>query len=242
MKRSRKFSPCLPMPLEGRAVLSQVGPVAAAYHAVGLSTAEVAQSNASTVPFGFGVTDSLHAGYSVAEQLTTNYNDGSTQTESVLKVPNLANNSVTSYETIDLRHNVGTEQVVDTETFSGGSQPLTGNHITHTVTTTLPDGQTQTQNYTQVVTGHRTVSSGTINEANGGVETWSSTKIKHGSTSITNKTITEPDGTMEHQKITTTHYGDLDSQSSTVTLIPSKAAILLSSSATQVIRVQPPSS
>ena len=76
--------------------------------------------------FGLSVSDTIQAGLPVAEQLTTKYSDGSTQTESLLKVPNPANNTVTTYETINLRNNGGTETVVDTESFSGGTDSLLG--------------------------------------------------------------------------------------------------------------------
>ena len=119
MRASRQFVPTSMAALEGRLVLSVVAPSAgghaAEFRPVRLSPAEIAQSNASNVPFGFGASETIQSGFSVAEQLTTKYSDGSTQTESLLKVPNPANNTVTSYETINLRNNGGTEKVVDTE-------------------------------------------------------------------------------------------------------------------------------
>jgi hypothetical protein len=81
----------------------------------------------------------------------------------------------------------------------------------------------------------------TINEANGGVESWTTTKFKKGPTMTAHKTIIEPDGTVEHQTIVTTKRGNLDSTTTTKTIVPSKDEILFSSSATNVIRVQPPS-
>jgi hypothetical protein len=59
-----------------------------------------------------------------------------------LCLPNPANNTVTTYKTINLRNNGGTETVVATESFSGGTKPFSGVDDTHTVTITLPDGST----------------------------------------------------------------------------------------------------
>ncbi len=71
--------------------------------------------------------------------------------------------------------------------------------------------------------------------------TWTAVKIKIGPTTTTNKTITEPDGSVEHQKIITTDRGEFDSTTTTITTRPD-GSIQRSSSATNVIRVQPPSS
>ena len=245
MRASRKFVPTSMAILEDRLVLSAIAPFAgghgAEFRTVRLSAAEIAQSNASDVPFGYGPSETLQLGSSVSEQLTTRYSDGSTQTESLLKVPNLANNTVTSYETINLRNNGGMEKVVDTESFSGGIAPLFGNENTHNLTISLPNGTTETQTYTEVITGRKTVVNGTTHEANGGIQTWTADKIKTGPTTTTNKTITEPNGSIEHQKSVTTHRGELDSTSSTLTSVPADDANLWSSSATNVIRVQTPS-
>jgi hypothetical protein len=237
--------------LEGRVVLSAITaaiPQLIAYdrahgvnvQRVGLSQAEIAQSNASDAPFGLSPSDTIHEGMPVAEQVTTTYNTGSPQTESILEVPNASNNSVTTYKTIHLRNNGGTETVVDTETFSGGTAPFSGTNNTHTITTTLPDGTIETETENEVITGPKTVESATIHEANGNVENWTSVRIKHGATTTTNKTITEPNGTIEHQRTVTTHHGDLDTTSTGTTSRPGE--VLLSASATNVIRVQPPSS
>jgi hypothetical protein len=246
MRASRRFVLTSMAALEGRLVLSAVihttGGHVVEFRAERLPQAEIAQSNASDVPFGFGPSETLQSGSSVAEQLTTRYSDGSTQTESLLKVPDLAKNTVTSYETIKLRNNGGTEKVVDTESFSGGVAPLSGNDNTHNLTITLPNGSTETQTYSEVITGHRTVVNGTTHEASGGIETWTAVKINTGQMTTTNRTITEPNGSIEHQRSVTRVQGDLDSTSETLTMIPDKAAILRSSSATNVIRVQPPSS
>jgi hypothetical protein len=254
MRPSRAFQPSTPLPLEGRVVLSAMAAHAVAneplslsavdaglrQRAVRLSPAEIAQSNASDVPFGIGTTDTIHAGLPVAEQLTTTYLGGSTQTESLLKVPDSSNNTVTAYKTINLRNGGGTETVVDTESFSGGTIPFSGTDNTHTVTTTMPDGAIQTETEHEVIVGHKTTIDGTIHEADGGVETWTSVNIKHGRTTTDNKTIIEPDGSREHQKIVTTDHGDLEWTTRTTTTRP--GSVLVSSSATDVIRVQPPSS
>ncbi len=245
MRASRQFAPTSMAALEGRLVMSVVAPSAgghaAEFRTVRLSPSEIALSNASEIPFGFGPSETLQSGFSVAAQLTTTYSDGSTQTESLLKVPKLASNTVTSYATINLRNNGGTEKVVDTESFSGGSVPLSGNDNTHNLTITLPNGSTETQTYNEIITGHKTVVNGTTYEANGGVETWTAVRIKIGPRTTTNRTITEPDGSIEHQKIITTVWGIDDSTSATTTTLPD-GSIERSSSATTVIRVQPPSS
>jgi hypothetical protein len=245
MRASRQFKPSSMRELEGRVVPSAMAPHAAALASelrpMKLPAAEIAQSNASDVPFGAGTSEAIHAGLPVAEQLTITYNDGSTQTESLLRVPNTANNTITSSETINLRNNGGTETVADTETFSGGTIPFSGNNRTHTITTTLPNGSIQTETEHVVITGDKTVINATINEANGGVESWTTTKFKKGPTMTAHKTIIEPDGTVEHQTIVTTKRGNLDSTTTTKTIVPSKDEILFSSSATNVIRVQPPS-
>ena len=228
-------------------VLSVAAPTAEV-RPVRLSQAEIAQSNASEIPFGLGTSETIHSGSPVAEQLTTRYNDGSTQTESLVEVPNIANHSVTTYKTINLRNNGGTETMVDTETFSRGRLaadgiiiPFTGTDRTHNITTTLPNGSTSTETETELITGPKTVVNGTINEASGGVEIWTAVKIKTGPTTVSNKTIREADGSVEHQKITTTKRGEFDSTVTTTTILPD-GTVQRSSSATDVTRVQTPSS
>lgn len=245
MRTSRQFVPTSMAALESRLVLSVVAPSARAHatelRTVRLSTAEIAQSNASDVPFGLGPGETIQSNFPVAEQVTIKYNDGSTQTESRLIVPDPTNNTVTTYETISLRNNGGVEKVVNTKSFSGGVAPYSGNDNTHNITITLPDGSTETQTYNEVITGHKTVVNGTTHKANGGIQSWTAVKIKIGQTTTTNKTITEPDGSIEHQKGTTTDRGRLDSTSKTLTNLPNGSP-QWSSSTTDVIRVQPPSS
>jgi hypothetical protein len=240
MKPSRSFRPSAPFALESRVVPSAMAAHAATVRPVTLSAAEIAQSNASDTPFGLSPSDTLRAGQSVAEQVTTTYSTGSPQTESLLKVPDLPNNSVTAYKTINLRNDGGTETVVDTETYSGGTIPLSGTHNTHTVTTTLPDGSTETETENEVIEGHKTIINATIHEANGGVETWTSSSIKTGPKTVANSTITEPDGTIKHRKTVTIDRGDLDSTADSTTTLPGQ--IQVSPTATNVIRIQPPSS
>jgi hypothetical protein len=244
MRASRRFVPSSIPALEGRVVLSQMAPhagsLAAELRPVRLPSAEITQSNASEQSFPTSVSDSIHSGLPVAEQVTIKYSDGSTQTESVLKVPNPANNTVTTYKTINLRNNGGTESVVDTESFSGSTTPYSGVDNTHTITTTLPNGSVQTQTIHEVISGDKTIQNSTIKEPNGGIETWTSTGVKRGPTTTTSKTITEPNGTIEQQKTITTHHGSLDSTATTRTRIPSKLSIEYTFSATNVIRVQPP--
>jgi hypothetical protein len=252
-RKSRPFRPCSALELEGRVVPSQIAPTGAAHAAaevrpVTLTPAEIAQSNASQASFGFDADETLQSGYPVAEQLTTTYNDGSIQTESLLEVPNIANNTITTYETINLRNNGGTEKVVDTETFSSGRPtadgstiPFSGSHRTHAITITLPNGSTKTETETVVITGNKTVLNETINEPNGGVETWTTDKVRYGPTTVANKTIKEPDGSVEHQKIITTKHGELDSTTSTTTILPD-GAVQRTSSATNVMRVSAPHS
>ncbi len=251
MRPSRSFRPSAPTALEVRAVPSAIPAAITQLIAhdrrdgvdvqpVSLPRAEVAQSNASDAQFRIGPSDSIHAGQPVAEQLTTSYSTGTPQTETLLKVPDPSNNSVTTYKTINLRNNGGTETVVDTETFSGGIIPFSGTDNTHTVRTTLPNGTVQTETEHEVIVGHKTFINATIDEANGGVETWSGVSIKHGKTTTEDKTITEPNGTIEHQKIVTTNVGSLDSTKKTTTTLPGEIEVSLS--ATNVTRVQPPSS
>ncbi len=249
MRPSRSFRPSAPVALEGRVVpsamtstLSQLvaheRKLGVAVQSVGLSPAEIAQSNASDVPFGISTSDTIHMGIPVAEQVTTTYAVGTPQTESFLEVPDLADNTITTYKTINLRNNGGTEKIVDTETFSGGTTPFSGDN-THTITTYLPDGSIETETENEVIDGPKTVINATVHEANGGIETWTSVNIRRGATTTANKTITEPDGTIEHQKTITTRYGDLDSTAKSTTTSP--GSVQVSSSATNVIRVQPPS-
>jgi hypothetical protein len=250
-KASRQFVPTSMAALEGRLVLSTVAPSggpAAIVHAVHLTRAEIAQSNASEVRFGYDTGTTLQSGLPVAKQETITYNDGSTKTESILEIPNTANNTITTDETINLRHDGGTETVVETEAFSGGRPPaygatipFLGNQRTYTFTITLPNGSTETETQNVVVTGRKTVVNGTIHDADGGVQTWTADKLKKGPTTVSNKTITEPDGSVEHQKITTTKRGELDSTTTTTTILPD-GAVQRTSSATDVTRVQPPSS
>jgi hypothetical protein len=232
MRASRRFVPSSIPALEGRVVLSQMAPhagsLAAELRPVRLPSAEITQSNAREQSFPKSVSDSIHSGLPVAEQVTIKYSDGSSQTESVLKVPNPANNTVTTYKTINLRNNGGTESVVDTESFYGGTTPYSGVDNTYTITTTLPNGSVQTQTIHEVISGDKTI------------ETWTSTGVKRGPTTTTSKTITEPNGTIEQQKTITTHHGSLDSTATTRTRIPSKLSIEYTFSATNVIRVQPP--
>ena len=224
--------------LDGRQLLSTIP--ALGVKPVELSAAEIAQSNASEAPFAMSPGDTIRAGDPVAERLTTTYFDGSTQTESLVRVPDAANNSVISYETIDQRHGGGTETVIDTETFSGGTAPFSGPDVAHTITTTLPGGsvQTETETETETTEGHKTLVDATIQEAGGGVETVASVAVKHGRTTTTRKTITEPDGVVEHQTTVSTSVGDLDSTSRSTTTSPGE--VQRSASATQVLREQPP--
>jgi hypothetical protein len=251
MRPSRSFRPSAPMELEGRLVPSAIAAAITQLIAherklgvnvqhVSLSPAQIAQSNASDLQFGLSASDSIHAGQTVEEQLTTTYAIGSPQTETLIKVPDLSNNSVTTYKTINLRNNGGIETVVDTETFSGGTIPFSGTQNTHTIKTTLPNGTIQNEIENETIVGHKTVINATIHEADGDVETWNSVSIKHGPTTTDNRTITEPDGTTEHQKSVTTHVGDLDSTTKTTTTRPGE--IVVSTSATNVTRVQPPAS
>ncbi len=96
----------------------------------------------------------------VAEVLTTTYAVGTPQTETVLKVPNLAQNSVTSYETFNLHNDGGIEHEVDVETYSGGTTPLSGPDTRQVITTTLADGakQTETEFVTETTVGDKTTS------------------------------------------------------------------------------------
>ncbi len=251
MKRSRSFRPCARWRWKAGQCRARCRPSSRNWSAheralgvdvrrVNLSREEVAQSNASDAQFALSPSDTLRAGQPVAEQLTITFNVGTPQTETVVKVPNLSSNSVTTYKTIQLRNNGGTQTVVDTEAFSGGSVPLSGRTNTQTITTTLPNGSIQTETQNDVITGNKTAISGTIHEANGGIEAFTAVSIKHGPKTTETKTITEPNGTIERQKIVTERVGDLDTSTQTTATTPGQ--ILVSASATNVTRVQPPAS
>ena len=164
MRPSRSFRPPPPVALEGRVVPSAMTSVitqlvahdqklGVAVQRVGLSPAEIAQSNASDIPFGISTSDTIHMGLPVAERVTTTYAVGTPQTESLLEVPDLANNTITTYKTINLRNNGGTETVVSTETFSGGTTPFSGTDNTYKITTTLPSGSVQTETESEMIDG-----------------------------------------------------------------------------------------
>jgi hypothetical protein len=252
MRKSRVFRPSAMPELEVRVVPSQVVPGGAAHAAevrpVALTRAEIAQSNASAVALGFSPTEALQSGFTVAEQVTTRYNDGSTQVAAVVETPNIANNTITTAKTVDLRNNGGTETVVQTETFSTGIPgvgnkpiPFTGNDRTYTITTTLPDGATQTETETEVFKGTKSFINETIDEAGGGVETWTAVNTHQGPNTTSYRTYHLPDGSVEHKKVITTLRGDLDETMMTTTTLPD-GKIQRSSSAVNVIVIQPPSS
>jgi hypothetical protein len=252
MRQSRPFRPSAIPQLEGRIVLSQIAPGGAAQAAevrpVRLTPAELAQSNASAVQYGIDPINALQAGYSVEEDVTTTYNDSSTQTATVQEVPNIADSTITTYKTVNLRNNGGTETVVQTETFSPGIPgvggkpiPFTGNTRTYTTTTTLPDRATQTQNETEVFKGSKSYINATINEAGGGVETWTGVNTHEGPKTVSHRTYVLPDGSVEHKTVTTIKRGDLDETTMTTTTLPD-GKIQRTSSATDVILVLPPSS
>lgn len=243
MLASRRFVPSSIPVLESRVVPSQMianaGGIAAELRPVRLQSAELAHSNASEQSFAKSVSDTIHNGLPVTEQVTTKYSDGSTQAEFLIKIPNPVNNTVTTYKTVSLRNNGGIETVVGTESFSGGTTPFSGVDNTNAVTITLPNGSTESETYQDVITGHKTNETGSIDEANGGVETWTSVIVRHGPKTTTNKTITEPDGTVEQQKTVTIRHGKLDSTATTTTRTPLTNSIVYSSSATNVIRSEP---
>jgi hypothetical protein len=233
-------------------MLSQVAPGGAAHAAevrpVSLTPAELAQSNASAVQYAITPTDALEAGDTVDEDVTTTYNDGSTQTETVQEVPNIADSTITTDKTIDLRNNGGTETVVSTETFSPGIPragatpiPFTGNTRTYTITTTMPNGTIQTQNETEVFKGSKSYINETIDEASGGVETWTGVNSHYGPKTVSQRTYQLPNGSIEHRTVTTINRGDLDHTSMTTTRLPD-GKIERTSSATNVTLVLPTSS
>lgn len=249
MRTSRPFRPSTMPELEGRIVLSQVTPAGAAeVRPVALSPSEIAQSNASAVQYGVTPLAALQAGDSVGEYVSTRYNDGSTQTATVLEVPDVAAETITTYKTVDLRNNGGTETVVQTETFSpgirgagGSTLPFTGNDRNYTITTTLPDGSTQTQTETEDFKGHKSYIHATIDEATGGVETWTGVNTHEGPKTVSNRTYHMPDGSVEHRTVVTTRKGDLDQTSMTTIHLP-HGKVEKTSSATDVLLIPPTSS
>jgi hypothetical protein len=234
--------------LEGRVVPSQVAPHGAEVRPVTLTASEIAQSNASEVSYGGAPIEALQSGSPVGEDVSTRYNDGSTQTETVLETPDIAAGTITTDKTVELRNNGGTETVVQTETFSTGIPrpgntplPFSGNVRTYAITTTLPDGSIQTETETEDFKGARSYIDATIDEANGGVETWTGVNTHEGRTTVSNRTYHLPDGSVEHRKIVTTKRGDLDETTTTTTTLPD-GQIKRSSSAVDVILTAPPSS
>ena len=121
-------------------------------------------------------------------------------------------------------------------------RPRGGPNQTMGTTSTLPNGSTEAEVYHDAITGHKTVVTGTLDQGSGGVQSWTSVSIKHGPRTTISKTITEPDGTVKHQKTIIINRGALDSTSTTSTHIPARDSILFGSSASDVVRVQPPSS
>lgn len=240
-RASRRFVPGTMFGLESRMVLSAMASTGAAAP-VRLTDAQVAQSNASERSFGHDTTETLRSGTDVAEQKTIRYNDGSAETESLLLVPDLAANSVTTYETVNLRDNGGTQHVVQTETYSGGSQPLSGNNNTFQISITKPNGSIETETYREVINARKTVLTGSIQEPGGGIETFTTDRLENGPRTIANKLITEPNGTQEQQQSITIRRGDLDSTSTTSTTNMTTKSTTTTSSATDVTRVQPTSS
>jgi hypothetical protein len=252
MRKSRLFRPSAMAELEVRVVPSQFVPGGAARAAevrpVTLTRAEIAQSNASAVALGFSPTVALQSGFPVSEQVTTRYNDGSTQVASVVETPDIADGTITTAKTVDLRNDGGTETVLQTETFSTGipgvgNQPIpfTGNERTYTITTTLPDGATQTETETEVFKGAKSFSNSTIDEPGVGVETWTGVNTHQGPTTVSNRTYHLPDGSVEHRKVITTLRGDLDETTMTTSTLPD-GKTQRSSSAVDVILILPPSS
>ena len=216
MRATRRFLPSSIAGLEGRVVLSQAGPARRfpSPPSCGRSVfhpPRSAQSNASEQSFPMSVSDTIHSGQPVAEQVTIKYNDGSSETQSVLESPTRQTTPSRSTGRSICATTVVPKKMVDTESFSGGTTPFSGTKNTQVITITLPNASSESETYQDVVTGKKTIENGTLDEAGGGVETWTSVAVKHGSVTTTNKTITEPDGTVEQQKTVTTHYGELDS-------------------------------
>jgi hypothetical protein len=252
MRKSRLFRPSAMPELEGRVVPSQVVPGGAAHagevRPVTLTRAEIAQSNASAVALGFSPTEALQSGFPVTEQVTTRYNDGSTQVASVVETPDVADNTITTDKTVDLRNNGGTETVVQTESFSTGIPgvgnkpiPFTGSARTYTITTTLPDGATQTETETEVFKGARSFINGTIDEAGGGVKTWTAVNTHEGPKTISTRIYHLPDGSVEHMKVSSVKRGDLDETTMTTVTLPD-GKIQRTATAVDVILIPPPSS
>lgn len=263
MRPSRKVArPELSL-LEPRVALSHATGHAALVHSVQMPSAFV-PNVATQNSFIQDVSQTLQTGTPVYDQWITSYSDGTSQTEYRLIVPTLTAPSttlITTTKNIALRGG-GQEFVIEKVTSAG-------NTTDSNITTTFPDGSTQSENDSAVQRGNQRQFNNAIHlPGDGGFRLVQGTTVSRGATSTTDQTVHEPDGTVEHDHIVVTtrgtrevtnetirkannptrhvhtvavHYGELDfSQTSTITQ-PGTAPQTLKST-TAVYRITPPGS
>ncbi len=228
MKSSRRPRSLSLDPLESRVVLSQFGAVYP-----GLAAAEVgAQAASSSFPMSEKL--SLKLGIAVEDAITTKFADGSTQTETRLITPDLANNTTTTTETINLRDNGGTQQVTDVASSKG-------NVTTQAVTTTGPGSSTTVEAVTDIRIGDKTLFWATVNPQSGGQVRISGTVAAVGPTSTTDETTTQPDGTTSKSHIVDVLHGSVLQSTRAKTTTPF-GPTTTTTSVTTFDRLQPPAS
>jgi hypothetical protein len=169
----------------------------------------------------------LNAGTPVSETSTTTFNDGITQSDALVIVPNTKAGTVTTTKDIDLADGES-EKVVDVAS-------IAGNTTTHAVTTTLPDGSIQTKEETDVTSGTRTMIKGTVSVPGDDTQTITGETVVSGSTSVTNETITNAAGKVYHDRIVVTHSGDLSQSETNTTLGPGGSITTVKSTTSTVL-------
>ena len=169
----------------------------------------------------------LDAGMPVFATSTTTFNDGTTQSDALVIVPNTKAGTVTTTKEIDLADGE-TEKVVDVAS-------IAGNTTTHAVTTNLPDGSIQTKDETEVTSGSRTMIKGTVSVPGEGTQTINGQTVVRGSTSITDETITNAAGKVYHDRIVVTHSSDLSQSETNTTLGPGGSISTVKSTTSTVL-------
>ncbi len=224
--------------LEARVVLSHVAPV------VGHPLAAEVQTGTASVPgapapgasqagLGMDMSAATQAGYTVYQQRTTHYSDGTTQIDDRLTVPNPNQNGTTTTDWISLRNGSGVEKMVTVATKAG-------NVITDNMTTTLPNGSVRTSVRTFTSEGRQTAINDTINPPTGGVETVTGTKTQRGHTQVVSQSINESDGVHQSHSviINPNQYHQIET---TTTTNPQGVSQTLKENTT-IERLAPPSS
>jgi len=247
MRPSRQFRPPGLAPLEDRVVLSQI----AAPHVHHAPHVKAPQKVDYSVPtpdnvvkgnvgdfHGLNVAQTVQAGKPVYEQLTTRFDDGSTQHETRRIVPDKAANTVTTTRTINLRNNQGFEKIVDVATTAGTG--ANGTTINHAITITLPAGGTETETEAELVQSGKTLLKGTIVLPGGSTKTFTGTVSTSGVKTTNDQTFTDPEGFTTRTVNVVTSHGEL-SQSTSGTTTYGDGTSTTSDSNTFVLRLLPPS-